>query len=111
MINSNNFKRGNDFPNEGFIQKSVENYFLKLSYVKLSEKYVDYAGLNPITKEKWMIEAKGESKDIGTDFNTCLGQIIKRMDLRDTKYAIAVPEIRRLRSQALDVDMVIFIKI
>jgi len=92
MANSSGFKRGDDFPNEGFIQKSIENYFSKLGYDKLNEKYVDYVALHPISKERWVIEAKGESKAIGTDFNTCIGQIIKRMDLRDAKYAIAIPE-------------------
>jgi hypothetical protein len=42
--------------------------------------------------DKWIVEAKGVSEAIGTDFNTCLGQLVKSMTSNEYKYAIAIPK-------------------
>ncbi|WP_024834032.1 hypothetical protein [Ruminiclostridium josui] len=99
MDNIRSYKRGLDFPNEGFIQDSIEKYFIKLGYKQLNEKFSDFACVNSNTEEKWIIEAKGKTKAIGLDFRTCLGQLIQRMDSRDTHYGIAVPNLTQYINQ------------
>lgn len=55
-----------------------------------------------------MIEAKGQSKSIGVDFKTAIGQIIFRMDNDDYKYGIAVPNTKQYLAQINKVpDLVI----
>jgi hypothetical protein len=99
MVESNNYKNGVDFPYEGFVQKSIENCFSKLGYSQVKEKHVDFMCINTLKNEKWIIEAKGKTTAIGLDFNTCVGQIIKRMETPNIKYAIAVPKIEQYIKQ------------
>lgn len=87
------YKRGFDFPNEGFVQRAIEEYFYKMGYMQINERYSDFVCINPNNNEKWVVEAKGETKAIGLDFRTCLGQLIQRIDSRNTRYAIALPNI------------------
>ena len=84
------FKRGTNFPNEGFIQKSIETYFKEYGYTLLNVDLVDLACQK--CSEKWFIEAKGHTQGIGVDFNTGLGQILKHMSDPACKYGIAVPK-------------------
>ncbi|MDF2944393.1 MAG: hypothetical protein K0S01_3251 [Herbinix sp.] len=49
--------------------------------------------------ERWIIEAKGLTSAIGTDFNTCLGQLVKSMKDDNTIYAIAVPNQEKYKRQ------------
>jgi hypothetical protein len=44
-------------------------------------------------------EAKGVTKAIGLDFRTCLGQLVQRIDSRNTKYAIALPNLDNFTKQ------------
>ena len=50
--------------------------------------------------ELWYIEAKGKTSAIGTDFRTCLGQLLLHMRDPTAIYAIALPDIREYRSRA-----------
>lgn len=93
------YKRGYDFPNEGFIQKTIELYFLKLGYKQINEKFSDFVCVNPNTNEKWVIEAKGLTKEIGLDFRTCLGQLVQRINSRNTKYVMAFPNLDKYIKQ------------
>ena len=93
------FKRGLDYPNEGFIQNAVEKYFDSLGYEQINVKYIDYVGINTQTEEKWVIEAKGKTTEVGLDFRTCLGQLIQRMDDRGANYGIALPETLEYKEQ------------
>lgn len=93
------FKRGTSFPNEGFIQAAIEAHFLRLGFVQESHAATDYIGTHPQTKERWAIEAKGQTTAIGLDFRTGLGQLVQRMDSKDTNYGIAFPDIPQFQNQ------------
>lgn len=93
-----NFKRGMEFPNEGFVQSAIESYFKSQGFTKLEVKHVDLVCINE-KNEKWVIEAKGDSSSVGVDFNTGLGQILKRMDEPGCHYALAVPNIPKYINQ------------
>ena len=45
--------------------------------------------------EKWVIEAKGITSCIGTDFQTALGQLLMGMKEPSWRYAIAVPHAKK----------------
>lgn len=92
------FQRGYNFPNEGFVQKAIEEYFNYLGYSRLEEGYPDLICLCEKSGTKWIIEAKGETTSIGLDFRTGLGQLVQRMD-EEANYAIAVPEIPQFVKQ------------
>jgi len=82
-----------DFPHEGFIQNTLESYFDKKGFIVESIPYTDYAGIHMETGEKWRIEAKGFTSNVGLDFRTGLGQLIQRMDDPNANYGIAIPNI------------------
>jgi hypothetical protein len=99
MSSSGTYKRGYDYPNEGFVQRAIEEYFIKLGYNQIKHSYTDLVCIKPNTEDKWVIEAKGLTEDVGLDFKTGLGQIVQRMDSQDAKYAIAVPSIDKFINQ------------
>lgn len=99
-----NFKRGTKFPNEGFVQSAIEKFFEAQGFTRLEVKHVDLVCVNT-SNEKWVIEAKGDSSSVGVDFNTGLGQILKRMDEPNCKYAMAVPNIPKYINQLNKVPM------
>lgn len=82
-----------EFPNEGFVQNTIESYFDKKVFIKESISYIDYAGVHMETREKWRVEAKGLTGNVGLDFRTGLGQLILRMDDPNANYGIAIPNI------------------
>lgn len=79
-----------EFPYEGFIQKSLEQHFEHLGFNLEKDGQVDL--IVEKGTEKWIIEAKGITQAIGTDFNTCIGQLVKSMTTDQAKYAIAIPK-------------------
>lgn len=83
------FKKEKVFPNEAFVQAALEKYFLRLGYEVESDGQVDLIATNGHTR--WVVEAKGLTSQVGLDFNTCIGQIVKSMYCEDTNYAIAFP--------------------
>lgn len=85
------FRRGYDFPNEGFVQNTIESYFKKQGCSILEEGYADLVCICN-RSDKWIIEAKGETAAVGLDFRTGIGQLIQRMDEKGVIYGIAVPE-------------------
>ena len=94
------FPRGNDFPNEGFVQKAIEAYFTEQGFTLLDEGYTDLACVRPQTGERWVVEAKGHSKALNVDFNTCLGQLLKRMhDDESGRFGLALPDIPQYHRQ------------
>jgi hypothetical protein len=86
-----NFPLGNEFPREGFVQHAVKCHFDALGFVSEVSGQVDYCCAQPTTHERWHIEAKGATSQIGLDFRTGLGQLIQGMSNEATKYAIAFP--------------------
>ncbi len=87
-----------EFPYEAFVQAVLERHFVQLGYRILSFGHADLvcgrAG------ERWIVEAKGQTSDIGLDFRTGLGQIVITMKDETCNYAIAVPDISAFRRQA-----------
>ena len=83
------FYKENVFPNEAFIQEALEKYFIGNGYEVDNEQQVDLIAVK--SPETWLIEAKGITSQVGLDFNTCIGQIVKHMDSDSKIYAIAVP--------------------
>ncbi len=83
------FSRPPEFPNEAFVQKAIEQYFTANGYEIDGAGQIDLKAWK--NKEDWVIEAKGITKAIRVDFNTCMGQLIGHIDNENTKYAIALP--------------------
>lgn len=84
------FKKENVFPYEAFVQTSIEEYFEKQGYEVEKDGQVDLIAVKG--SDRWVVEAKGITEAIGTDFNTCLGQLVKSMTSRENQYAIAIPK-------------------
>lgn len=84
------FKNDNCYPYEAFIQESLEKYFMGLDYELKTKEQVDLIAEKG--NERWVIEAKGLTRAVGTDFNKCLGQLVKSIKDDNTFYAIAVPK-------------------
>lgn len=94
------FPRGTEFPNEGFVQNAIETYFTDQGFTLLEEGYTDLACVHPQTGERWVVEAKGHSKSLNVDFNTCLGQLLKRMhDDETARFGLALPNIPQYQRQ------------
>jgi hypothetical protein len=93
------FKRGCEFPNEGFVQAAIERHFEEAGYMLDTSTHVDLLCTHPTTKNAWHIEAKGKTTAIGLDFRTCLGQLLQRMSQRHVKHGIALPDMPQYRAQ------------
>ncbi len=94
------FPLGTEFPAEGFVQHSIEAHFASQGYELLDEGYTDLACVDPQSGQRWVIEAKGHSSSIGLDFNTCMGQLLKRMlDDETARFGLALPDIPPYRKQ------------
>lgn len=98
------FKRGNDFPHEGFVQSAIEAHFRKLGFTLDTEQRIDLICSHRATDEQWHIEAKGHTENVGLDFRTGLGQLVQAMDEESTKYGIAVPDTPQFRAQIAKVS-------
>jgi hypothetical protein len=97
------YKRGIDFPHEGFVQVSLEKYFEKAGFKIDHSSQIDLLCKHPMTNETWHIEAKGKTTQIGLDFRTGIGQLIQGIDSELTNYGIAVPDIEEFRHQVAKV--------
>lgn len=107
-IKKKGYHREHIYPNESFVQESIEKHFISKGFDIENKPNVDLSCVHPESRESWMIEAKGQSKSIGVDFKTAIGQIIFRMDNNDYKYGIAVPNTKQYLSQINKVpDLVI----
>ncbi len=93
------YKLGTEFPHEGFVQRAIDTHFQSLGFVMGSKGHVDLVCDHPTTRERWIIEAKGETSDVGLDFRTGLGQLIQAMDEDAAKYGMAIPDTPKFRFQ------------
>ena len=93
------YRLGTDFPREGFVQAALEAYFSGLGFRAFTHGHVDYAGLHPDTRETWLVEAKGETADVGLDLRTGLGQILQHMAEPSVRYGLAVPRTPKFIAQ------------
>lgn len=98
------YKRGDQFPHEGFVQGAIERHFDKCGYSLDTSTHVDLLCTHPVTGEAWHIEAKGKTTAIGLDFRTCLGQLLQRMSRQHVRHGIAVPDMPQYRSQTKQVS-------
>lgn len=95
------FKHPNVYPNEAFVQQSVEKYFFDSGFVATKAKHIDL--LCSKGDIVWQIEAKGHTKSIDVDFHTLLGQILRRMDDPNKQYGIALPDTPQLKVRATSI--------
>lgn len=91
------FQNENCYPYETFVQEAIEKYFNDLGYELKTKEQVDLIAEK--ASERWIVEAKGLTSAVGTDFNTCLGQLVKSMKDENTIYAIAVPNHEKYKQQ------------
>ena len=92
-------QRGADFPHEGFVQRAIESHFSRLGFVLECDTLADLVCVHRHTAERWLIEAKGVTANLGLDFGTGLAQLIQRMTDPSTKYALAIPCDERFLAQ------------
>jgi len=90
---SRSYKLGSEFPREGFVQKSIEAFFVQRGFTLEPRKFagIDLLCAHPTTGERWHVEAKGVTSQTGLDFRTCIGQLVIRMSDQSVRHAIAIP--------------------
>ena len=79
-----------NFPHEGFVQSTIEEYFKQRGFMLDVETHADLVCAH---LERWLIEAKGVTSEVGLDFRTGLGQLLQRMTDQSVQYAMAVPDV------------------
>lgn len=97
------FKLGKEYPREGFVQEAIERYFNQRGYIEKPRDHVDWVCKHPESGDLWIIEAKGETTSTGSDFRTCLGQLVQAMNETNAKYGIAIPATQKYYKQLLNV--------
>ena len=98
------FKRGAEFPHEGFVQAAIQRHFSALGFIIVTDSYADLICSHPETGKRWLIEAKGVTSSIGLDFRTGLGQVIQRMNEPTANYGLALPRDDRFLTQCRNVS-------
>ena len=98
------YKRGIEFPHEGFVQAAIEQHFERAGYSLDTSTHVDLLCTHPVAGDAWHIEAKGKTTAIGLDFRTCLGQLLQRMSQQHVKHGIALPDMPQYRAQTAQVS-------
>ena len=93
MLIKRNYKLGDAFPAEEFVQAAVERYFRASGFEIDTNGHVDLLCARPDGVERWHIEAKGKTSQLGLDFRTCLGQLVQQIRDGDTHYGIALPHL------------------
>src|SRR5262245_48839802 len=97
------FKRGTDFPNEGFVDEAVCRWAgaQRCTDIVRPEGYGRYPDLVAVRPNGrgLVVEAKGQTTAVGVDFNTALGQLLKHMDAEFADYAVAVPDTPAFHAQ------------
>jgi len=85
------FKNPTVFPNEAFVQKAIHEFFGRAGYLDTKDGYADFVCHHPTSGERWIVEAKGLTSSVGLDFNTGIGQILRRMKEPSWNYGYALP--------------------
>ena len=99
MTATRSYKRGVEFPHEGFVQLSIETHFRSAGFDLVTDKSIDLLCSHPATGEAWHIEAKGLTTQVGLDFRTGIGQLVQAMHAENTNHGIAIPDIAEFRAQ------------
>src|SRR5687767_2627475 len=90
------YKLGRDFPREGFVQAALEQHFASCRRHAIG--HADFACTDESGRQ-WLIEAKGETSDVGLDFRTGLGQILQGTPSPDWIPALAMPDTPKFAAQ------------
>lgn len=98
------YRRGDQFPHEGFVRVAIERHFAKAGYLLDTSTHVDLLCTHPVSGDAWHIEAKGKTTAIGLDFRTCLGQLLQRMCQQHVIHRIALPDLPQQRTQTEQVS-------
>ena len=93
------YKRGVEFPHEGFVQLSIEEHFRKNGFSLAPEGRIDLQCSHPETGERWHIETKGATSAVGLDFRTGIGQLVQAMADQNAKHGLAMPDTPQFRAQ------------
>lgn len=101
---STSFKLGAESPHEGFVQIAIEQYFFDLGYVRDRVEYADFVCSHPETGERWWVEAKGVTSQVGLDLGPDLAELLQGMTDSSVKYACAVPDVDQFVKQCLRVS-------
>ncbi len=104
-MNKASFKRGTEFPSEGFVQGALERHFGQLGFNQEAIGHVDYVGTHPTSGQRWIVEAKGATADIGLDFRTGLGQVLQAMADTSAQFGFAFPRTPQFLKQCSSVSM------
>ena len=80
------------FPREAFVQEALERHFKSLEFELERDKSADLVCHSDRLGQYWIIEAKGETSNVGLDFRTGLGQLLRHMSNPDVLYGIAIQE-------------------
>ena len=92
----------NGFPSEKFVLQRIKDHFEAHGCHCHEQQPVDLICVCP-SDERWHIEAKGVTAQIGLDFRTGLGQLVQRMRCAETRYGLAFPRTDRFLKQCRQV--------
>jgi hypothetical protein len=90
------FPLGESFPREGFVQRAVERHFAACERVAVG--HADFACVDPKGRH-WLIEAKGETADVGLDFRTGFGQLLQAASEPTWTLGLAMPNTSKFAYQ------------
>ena len=73
------------------MQAALERYFGELGFEVDVEGDADLICAHSGSNQRWLVEAKGVTSQIGLDFRTALGQLVQRMSDASVSYGIGLP--------------------
>ena len=92
------------YPDECFVQEIVDEHFKDIGFHRIAANCVDYVCEHPDTGDRWHVEVHGASAAIGLDFRLGIGQLIRGISHRNTKYALALPDMQQFRNQIRNIE-------
>jgi hypothetical protein len=101
---TSHYKRTGSYPEECFIQDIVASHFRTKGFNRIEANCVDYVCEHPDTGDRWHIEVHGASAAVGLDFMLGIGQLVRGISHRNTKYALALPDMPQFRNQIRNIE-------
>lgn len=102
---SKRFRNPDEFPYEAFVQRATEAYFAAQGFQIDEGGYSDLVCHSTELGQRWIIEAKGQTSQVGLDFRTGLGQLLQSMHDPSAVYGLAVPNIQSFVTQCSKVSV------